>query len=263
MVSYATSSVDRTPSTTSTMEESNDSTAQLQASPSTTSDSPGRVASVRRELENQGISKDACEVILQSRTPGTHKQYNKPWRGWTSWCDRRACHLFQAPVNLFIDFLLEVYKLGGSYSKVNTYRSAISATIHSVTGRDLGSNHLVNRFMKGIYVAKPLLPRYTATWDVSKVTDQLRTSVPLESLSFKDLSKKLVLSLALSSAQRVQTLQALNINNMSIEETKIVFTVVQRLKTSRPGHNSLRVMIPKVLRNKSTDLPLYSFVTLY
>ena len=37
------------------------------------------------------------------------------------------------------------------------------------------------------------------------------------------------------------------INNMSIEETKIVFTDVQRLKTSRP----LRVMIPKVLRNNS------------
>ena len=34
---------------------------------------------------------------------------------------------------------------------------------------------------------------------------------------------------------------------MSIEETKIVFTDVQRLKTSRP----LRVMIPKVSRNKS------------
>ena len=49
----------------------------------------------------------------------------------------------------------------------------------------------------------------------------------------------------------MQTLQALNINNMSIEETKIVFTVVQRLKTSRPGDNSLRVMTPKVLRNKS------------
>ena len=57
--------------------------------------------------------------------------------------------------------------------------------------------------------------------------------------------------LALSSVQRVQTLQALNINNMSIEETKIVFTVVQRLKTSPPGHNSLPVMASKVLRNKS------------
>ena len=48
--------------------------------------------------------------------------------------------------------------------------------------------------------------------------------------------------LALSSSQRVQILQALNISNMSIEEAKIVFTAVQRLKTSRPGHNSLRVM---------------------
>ena len=40
------------------------------------------------------------------------------------------------------------------------------------------------------------------------------------------------------------------INNMSSEETKIVFTDVQGLKTSRP----LRVMIPKVLRNLSFAL---------
>ena len=80
-------------------------------------------------------------------------------------------------MNLFIDFLLEVYKLGGSYSKVNTYRSAISATIHSVTGRDLGSNHLVSRLMKGIYVAKSPLPRHSATWDVSKVTDLFRLKI--------------------------------------------------------------------------------------
>ena len=55
---------------------------------------------------------------------------------------------------------------------------------------DLGSNHLISRFMKGIYVTRPPLPRYAATWDVSKVTDYLRTLVWLESLSFKDLSKK-------------------------------------------------------------------------
>ena len=73
---------------------------------------------------------------------------------------------------------------------MNTYRSPISAIIHSVTGRDLGSNHLGSRFMKGIYVAKPPLPRYTATCEVSKLTDYLRTLVPLESLSFKDLNKK-------------------------------------------------------------------------
>ena len=44
--------------------------------------------------------------------------------------------------------------------------------------------------MKGIYVTKPPLSRYAATWDVSKVTDYLRTLVPLEFLSFKDLTKK-------------------------------------------------------------------------
>ena len=131
MVSYATSFADRTPSSTSMVVESNHSTAKRQASPSTVSDLPSRVVCVRRGLESQGISKDACEVILQSWTTGTidQKQYNKPWREWTSWCDQRACSLFQAPVNLFLDLLLEVYKLRRSYSTVNTYRSAISATI--------------------------------------------------------------------------------------------------------------------------------------
>ena len=136
MVSYATSFADRTPSSTSTVVESNDSTAKRQASPSTALDSPSRVVCVRRGLESEGISKDACEVILQSWTTGTinQKQYNKPWREWTSWCDRRACSLFQAPVNLFIDLLLEVHKLRRSYSTVNTYRSAISATIQGQDG---------------------------------------------------------------------------------------------------------------------------------
>ena len=78
MVSNATSSADRTPSATSTVVESNDPTAQRQASPSTVSDSHSRVACVRRELKSQEISKDASEVILQSWTPGSQKLYNKP-----------------------------------------------------------------------------------------------------------------------------------------------------------------------------------------
>ena len=86
MVSYATSIADRTPSSTFTVVESNHSTAKRQASSSTASDLPSRVVCVRRGLESQGISKDAREVILQSWTTGTinHKQYNKPWREWTS-----------------------------------------------------------------------------------------------------------------------------------------------------------------------------------
>ena len=43
MVSYATSFADRTPSSTSTVVESNDSTAKRQASPSPASDLPRRV----------------------------------------------------------------------------------------------------------------------------------------------------------------------------------------------------------------------------
>ena len=170
-------------------------------------------------------------------------------------------------MNLFIVILLEVYKLGRSYSTVNTYRSAISATIHSVTGRDLGSNHVVGRFMKGIYVAKPPLPRHTATWDVSKVTDYLRTLVPLESLSFKDLSNKLVMLLALSSSQRVQTLYNYKLSTLAIclsKRLRLYLPLFRdlRVKTSWPGHNSLRVMFQKYYKINQFALILIYYIIL-
>ena len=38
----------------------------------------------------------------------------------------------------------------------------------------LGSHPLIARLLKGVYVLRPPTPRYSSTWDVSKVTDYLR-----------------------------------------------------------------------------------------
>ena len=145
-----------------------------------------------------------------------------------------------------MDFLTCVFDTGKSYSTVNTYKSAICCTIKCVSGRDLGTNHLVCRFMKGLYTMKPPLPRYSHTWDVNVVTKFLRTLMPLDSISLKDLSCKLVTLIALTSAQRSQTLHALNLNHMCIEKERITFVIVEKLKTSRPGNSSIKVVVPKV-----------------
>lgn len=168
---------------------------------------------------------------------------------WVSWCDQLKVDIIQAPVTVLIDFLLTIFDQGKSYNTVNTYRSAISATIQSISGRDLGSHHLVSRFMKGIFQVNPPRPKYNDTWDVNQVTQYLRGLFPVNELTLKNLSLKLVTLLALASAQRGQTLQALNVTNMKIQEDKIIFVVSDRLKTTRPGHESVNVVFPALRDN--------------
>ena len=76
----------------------------------------------------------------------------------------------------------------------------------------VGSHPLVVRLLKGVYHLRTPVPRSSSTWDVAKVTTYLRTLFPLEQLNLKTLTMKTVMLCALSSAQREQTLCALNLN---------------------------------------------------
>jgi len=57
----------------------------------------------------------------------------------------------------------------------------------------VGQFPIVKRFMKGIYVLRPSLPRYTATWDLSTVLNYYNKGASLPVLSFKALTSKLTL----------------------------------------------------------------------
>ena len=144
---------------------------------------------------------------------GTEEQYNSAWRKWCGWCKQRKIDLLQASVDEVVNFLSQSFAEGKSYSTVNTYRSALSSTLYPVNNVALGSHPLVVRLLKGIYHLRTPLPRYSSTWDVAKVTSYLRTLFPLEQLNLKtDLTMKTVMLCALSSAQREQTLCALDLN---------------------------------------------------
>lgn len=106
-----------------------------------------------------------------------------------------------------LEFLSTLYyDKGLSYSTINTARSALSS--HPLVGS--GNDPLISRLMKGIFNSKPPKPRYMAIWDVSVVLKMLRQCVPVTSLTLAKLTMKLVMLMALVSAQRVQTLQSFN-----------------------------------------------------
>ena len=67
------------------------------------------------------------------------------------------------------------------------------------------------------------------------MTDYLKTLAPLRELSLKLLTLKTVMLCALASAQRQQTLSALDLNFRKESRDSISFVVTDRLKTCRPG----------------------------
>lgn len=144
-----------------------------------------------------------------------------------------------------INFLGELFKDKKSYSCINAYKCAISQTLASCGNTQFIENSIVVRFMKGVFNIRPPLPRYQFTWDVSKVLKFLQTLFPLHSLDLKSVTLKLAALLALSSAQRAQTLVNLRIDSMSIEDKHVSFSVRTLMKTSKINNVVYRVKIDK------------------
>ena len=104
--------------------------------------------------------------------------------------------------------------------------------------RSFGPRPLVVRFLRGVYNSRPSLPRYTEIWDVRIVLDKLREMSPASTLALKELTYKLVMLIALVSAQRGQTIHLLNIKNMTKTESSYSFTITELTKTKKPGHKA-------------------------
>ena len=104
--------------------------------------------------------------------------------------------------------------------------------------------------MKGIFNLRPPLPRYTFIWDVKRVLDYLSQLFPLSDLSLKELTLKCAALIALATAQRAQTLVALDISHMKCHENVVTFNIQDLLKTSGPKRPSFEVIISPFTRKE-------------
>lgn len=134
-----------------------------------------------------------------------------------------------------LNFLQYLKRLGKSYSVINTYKSMLLQTLKLFGNQWCDNPVYVSRYMKGLFNSIPPRPRYSHSWDVSVVVDYLRTLFPLETLDLKALTLKLVALVSLSIAPRAQTLVALNLDDMTVFDDYIIFSVSKLLKTSKPG----------------------------
>ena len=194
-----------------------------------------RVGYIRQQCESSHLSQSATDVVLSSWRDKSTKSYNSSFGKWPRWCGERNRNPFLDPISDVANFLAELYEQGYQYSSLNSYRSAISSTHEKVDGQPVGQHPTIVRVLKGAYNKRPPLPKYTSTWEVSKVTSYIVALGDNDSLSLKSLSLKLVVLLALTRPSRSNDLSNLSLKAMRVLPDGIQFNPVCLSKQSRPS----------------------------
>ena len=142
-----------------------------------------------------------------------------------------------------LNFLTNLFDIGEGYSAINTARSALSIMLEDSNGVPVGRTAEVKRFMKGVFRLRPSLPRYNFIWDVNIVLDYLKFYYPNEVLPLSHLTLKLTMLLALSTAQRVQTLHVLKISLFQIYDDLVIIPIKDFLKQSNVRNNKFKLKL--------------------
>ena len=125
--------------------------------------------------------------------------------------------------------------------RINTARSAFSSIDIDVSDvqdhTPVGKHFLVFCYLGGVFNKIKPVPRYNNIWSVDTVLDYLSLFWPLDEISLKELTLKLVMLIALTTGQRCQTLTFLDISeqHMQKDDKCFNFALTSHLKQDKPG----------------------------
>ena len=156
----------------------------------------------RKILASEKISRQAAELITNSRAKGTNYNYQSAWKKWSGWCSQQQVDPFKCSLSFILNFLASLFEQGLEYSTINTHRSAISAYHEPIEGFAVGKHPRVCALTTGVFKVRPSRPRFVFIWDVEQVLNYLDSLPPFPQLSTMILVSKLAMLLALCSASR-------------------------------------------------------------
>ena len=157
-------------------------------------------------------------------------KYNGYISKWFKFCGQQI-NPIKPSINEILKFLSYLYAKGLQYRSLGIARSAISTFLKTCSNIDIYKEE-ITRFMKGVFVERPALPRYATTWSVEDVIKYM-SKTPAKTLL--QLSCKLGVLFLLLSAQRCQTLHLIEIPDIKITKDKDFIGPNNLLKYSRPG----------------------------
>ncbi|KAJ8043466.1 hypothetical protein HOLleu_10559 [Holothuria leucospilota] len=202
-------------------------------------DSGQGIMVVCRPLLTTGLTLSTIRLISASWRPSTKKQYAVHINKWKKFCHLKGVNDRVSDVNHVLEFLSDPFnKENLSYSSINSARSALASYLILKDKFTIGDHPLISRLLKGIFNLRPPMPRYQETWDVKVVFRYLRTLSPASRLTLKQITLKLSMILALTSAQRVQSLSFLHLDRMNLNKDQVSFHFHELLKQHKPGNRN-------------------------
>lgn len=118
---------------------------------------------------------------------------------------------------------------------MNSYRSALSATLPPMDGYSVGNHPTVCKLLQGMFNQRPPAPRYDSVLSVTTVLHLVSEQLSKENLTLKQLSKKLAVLLALTNASRSSDIYALDLDYRQFTPEGILFRIPSLTKTRRSG----------------------------
>ena len=216
------------------------------------------VANIYECGRREGVSATCCKALASSVSSSTLSCYQRHWREFCKYVKAERSQSALS-VSVISDFLLfRFHTSSSSCSSLNIARSAIS--FFTLNKFNLGEDPIICRLFKYFYNARPQLKRYLTYWPVAKVLNFLSKWHPASSLSLKQLTLKTIALIALSSSDRGQTLDLLDINNVEITDSGISFIVTKKLKHHRKSINPKSV---NCVQSDIDSLNVSSYVTSY
>ena len=159
---------------------------------------------------------EGCRKSLEMERPGSIISYKLAWNKQTSWCVRAKLDPFCALLSKIVNYLSTLFNEGIQYQTVNAHRSAISAYHNFINGKPIEKHPKVCALLTGIFNERPPQPRYSFIWNVDVVLTYIKNNMSVNYKLFeKNLTYKLTVLFALSSALRASSIQHLSIKFMA------------------------------------------------
>ena len=131
---------------------------------------------IRKRYIDLNLSSNVVDLVMNSWSKGTQKQYSPHINRWFDYCTRHKIDPFDSSVNQVAEFLAEYFHEAASYSMVNKARSALSRVFPAKEGAPFGNHPLFIRLLRGMFKQRPTLPRLTVIYDVAKVLQYISNS---------------------------------------------------------------------------------------
>ena len=152
-----------------------------------------------------GLDSDDLDFLSNHLAPSTRSGYGYAFQQFSIFCDGLSEDPFTCAPSVLVKYIRQMYDSGAEYSTVNHHRSSISKFHAGFGGVAIGCHPIVSQAVKAVFRLRPPLPKYIATFDISKVFAFIKTLPPNTDLTLKQLSFKTLFLLTSASISRMSS----------------------------------------------------------